>query len=106
MTAKEKDSMEVVNYRLDKIDETLTSMKDVMLQVARVGDRIAQLDEKLETHIKHSANTLASFEKRVEAAEVRPLKEKSDRWQYITDYIFKGLVAAVAGFLFLKIGLK
>lgn len=106
MTAKEKEGLDVINYRLDKIDETLTSMKDVMLQVSRVGDRIEQLNEKLELHIKHSASVLDTFEKRLDAMEMKPLQEKSNRWQYITDYVFKGIVAAVAGFLFVKIGLK
>lgn len=106
MTAKEREGMDVVTYRLDKIDETLSSMKDVMLQVSRVGDRIAQLDEKLETHIKHSADVLHDYEKRIEKQETRPLEEQSARWRYVIDYAFKGIVAAAMGWLFIKIGIR
>lgn len=106
MTKKENESMELVNYRLEKIEETLTALKDVMLHIAKIDDKIAALDDKIDAHTKHSAAKLDDFSKRIMQVEERPLLERSNRWAYITDYLFKGIVAAVAAFLFMKIGLK
>lgn len=117
MTKKENENMGLVNYRLEKIEETLAALKDVMLHIAKIDDRIAALDEKidnresaiaskLEIHIKHSAGVLDDIGKRITQVEERPMQERSNRWAYITDYLFKGVVAAVAAFLFMKIGLK
>lgn len=100
------DEMKLVEYRLGKIEETLVSFQKVLIETSRLGDRIAAIDEKLETHIKHSAGVLDNFNKRIETAEEQPLKSRADRWQYIVDYVFKGMIAVIAGWLFLRLGLK
>ena len=38
--------------------------------------------------------------------ELKPTKEKADKWQYILDYIFKSIVAVAIGVILGKVGLK
>lgn len=102
----EENEMKLVEYRLGKIEDTLTSFKDILLRVTRQDDRIASLADKLEAHIRHGASLLDEHERRLRGVEERPMEESSKRWHYIVDYIFKGVVAAGVGTLLVLFGLK
>lgn len=97
---KRTTGYEVINFRLDAIDKSLADLKDVVLETKMQERDIKSLAEKL-TEVLQAIN---SHDSRIKALEIAPTQNKAEKWQYITDYLFKALVAGGIIYFLSKIG--
>lgn len=91
-----------IEYRLDNIEKVLSELKDVVLENKMQARDIRDLTSTQ----KEILQAINAHEKRIKELEMKPVQERADKWQYILDYIFKGLVAAAIGYVFIKMGLN
>ncbi len=99
---EQEENFKTVNYRLSNIEKTLSELKDVVLENKLQARDIKDLSAK----INNISDMLQSQERRIQVLETKPTQEKAERWQYIVDYIFKGVIAFIAGLIVIKINLK
>ena len=98
----EVSEFETVNYRLEKIETSIEELRKVL-----VDSRIQAHDiEDMKSDIIRHEGKLDKLENKVQELELKPTKEKADKWQYILDYIFKSIVAVAIGVILVKVGLK
>jgi predicted nucleic acid-binding Zn-ribbon protein len=93
---------ETVNYRLEKIENSIEELRKVL-----VDSRVQSHDiEDMKSDIIRHEGKIDKLENKVQELELKPTKEKADKWQYILDYIFKTLVALAIGAFLIKLGIK
>lgn len=98
----EVSEFETVNYRLEKIENSIEELRKVL-----VDSRIQAHDiEDMKADIIRHEGKLDKLENKIQELELKPTKEKADKWQYIVDYIFKSVVAVAIGVILVKVGLK
>lgn len=98
----EVSEFETVNYRLEKIENSIEELRKVL-----VDSRIQAHDiEDMKSDILRHEGKFDKLENKVHELEVKPTKEKADKWQYILDYVFKSIVAVAIGTILVKVGLK
>lgn len=90
-TKTKEESLEIMNFRLTNIEKSIEELKDVVLdtklQERDIKDLAATQNELLKAVNAHDV--------RIKNLELKPTKEKADRWQFIVEYIFKTAVAGV-----------
>ena len=90
-TKTKEESLEIMNFRLTNIEKSIEELKDVVLdtklQERDIKDLAATQNELLKAVNAHDV--------RIKNLELKPTKEKADRWQFIVEYIFKTVVAGV-----------
>ena len=86
-----EESLEIMNFRLTNIEKSIEELKDVVLdtklQERDIKDLAATQNELLKAVNAHDV--------RIKNLELKPTKEKADRWQFIVEYIFKTVVAGI-----------
>lgn len=98
----EVSEFETVNYRLEKIENSIEELRKVL-----VDSRIHAHDiEDMKSDIIRHEGKIDKLENKVQELELKPTKEKADKWQYILDYVFKSIVAVAIGVILVKVGLK
>lgn len=98
----EVSEFETVNYRLEKIENSIEELRKVL-----VDSRIQAHDiEDMKADIIRHEGKIDKLENKVQELELKPTKEKADKWQYILDYVFKSIVAVAIGVILVKVGLK
>ena len=98
----EVSEFETVNYRLEKIENSIEELRKVL-----VDSRIQAHDiEDMKADIIRHEGKLDKLENKIQELELKPTKEKADKWQYIVDYIFKSVVAVAIAVILVKVGLK
>ena len=90
-TKTKEESLEIMNFRLTNIEKSIEELKDVVLdtklQERDIKDLAATQNELLKAVNAHDV--------RIKNLELKPTKEKADRWQFIVEYIFKTVVAGI-----------
>lgn len=122
----ELNNFGVINVRLASIETTLSDLKDLLIKVPIISNDMADLERRTTTaetnidvltkeisHIKESCKPVAEMKAEMKTLKddisllkLAPIQKNAGRWNYITDYIFKGLVAAACIYLFSKGGIK
>ena len=98
----EVSEFETVNYRLEKIENSIEELRKVV-----IDSRIQAHDiEDMKADIIRHEGKIDKLENKVQELELKPTKEKADKWQYILDYVFKSIVAVAIGVILVKVGLK
>lgn len=97
-----ENDLKTVDYRLTNIEKTLHELKNVIVENKLQARDIQDLSEKHEELMK----AVNAHDKRLHQLETRPMKASAERWQYILDYIFKGVVAAAAALVLAKLGIR
>ena len=93
---------ETVNFRLEKIENSIEELRKVL-----IDSRIQAHDiEDMKADIIRHEGKIDKLENKVQELELKPTKEKADKWQYILDYVFKSIVAVAIGVILVKVGLK
>lgn len=93
---------ETVNYRLEKIENSIEDLRKVLIE-----SRIQAHDiEEMKSDIAKVSGKVEGIETKLQILELKPTKEKAEKWQYIIDYVFKTLIALAVGALLVKMGLK
>ena len=90
----------LINFRLEAIEKSLADLKDVVLETKMQERDIKDLAEK-QTELLQAINC---HDTRIKNLEIAPTQSKAEKWQYITDYLFKTLVAGGIIYFLTKIG--
>lgn len=91
-----------VNFRLSQIEDSIKDLRTVVLETKLQERDIKDLSEQ-QTEFLQAIN---SHDARLKALEQKPTQEKAAKWQYITDFIFKVLVAAAITYVLSKLGIS
>lgn len=98
----ELSEFETVNYRLEKIENLIEELRKVL-----IDSRIQAHDiEDIKTDILRHDKDIDSLGAKIRELEMKPTREKADKWQFILDYVFKSIIAVAIGAIFIKVGLK
>lgn len=93
---------ETINYRLEKIEKSIEELHKVI-----IDSRIQAKDiEDIKSDIFCLSGKVEAQETKLQLIELKPTKEKAEKWQYIIDYVFKTLVAVAIGAFLFKFGIK
>jgi len=102
MENEEQNDNKIINYRLTNIESTLAELKTVIvenkLQEKEIQDIKGKLVECLQAFNAH--------DKRIRNLEIEPVKNKADKWQTISDMVFKWVIGAAIGFAAIKFGIS
>jgi hypothetical protein len=102
MENEEQNDTKIINYRLTNIESTLAELKTVIvenkLQEKEIQDIKGKLVECLQAFNAH--------DKRIRNLEIEPVKNKADKWQTISDMVFKWVIGAAIGFAAIKFGIN
>ena len=102
MENEEQNDNKIINYRLTNIESTLAELKTVIvenkLQEKEIQDIKGKLVECLQAFNAH--------DKRIRNLELEPVKNKADKWQTISDMVFKRVIGAAIGFAAIKFGIS
>lgn len=102
MENEEQNDNKIINYRLTNIESTLAELKTVIvenkLQEKEIQDIKGKLVECLQAFNAH--------DKRIRNLELEPVKNKADKWQTISDMVFKWAIGAAIGFAAIKFGIS
>jgi hypothetical protein len=102
MENEEQNDTKIINYRLTNIESTLAELKTVIvenkLQEKEIQDIKGKLVECLQAFNAH--------DKRIRNLEIEPVKNKADKWQTISDMVFKWVIGAAIGFAAIKFGIS
>lgn len=94
-----EESLEIMSFRLTNIEKSIAELKDVVLetklQERDIKDLTAAQNELLKAINAHDL--------RIKNLELKPTKERADRWQFIVEYIFKTVVAGIIIYFLKKI---
>lgn len=89
-----------IEYRLDKIEETLSDVKEILVESKLQRKDIEDLNEDIEV----INGRLSKHSQDIDEVKNKDVKKDAGRWRYIIDYLFKfivaGLVAAYLGGVF------
>lgn len=104
-----QQGFEVINYKLTSIENTLSDLKSLLIQVPIMEKDLADLKKdltELEFETKEqnckNAEEFRKINDKINTIENEPVKKDASRWRYIVDYIFKAGVAAACVYLFAK----
>lgn len=97
----ENDSnIQTINYRLDKLEETLSQLKDIV-----VNDKLQQKElEIVKTKLADVMATLDAQEERLKNLEMQPVTQQAAKWKEIADAAFKFAIGAGLSFVAIKLG--
>lgn len=101
-TEEKESDTKIINYRLTNIESTLAELKTVIVENKLQEKDIQSIKCKLEECIQ----AFNSHDKRIRNLELEPVKSKADRWQTITDMVFKWVIGAAISFFAIKFGVK
>ena len=91
-----------INYRLGKIEETLSELKDVIIENKLQAKDI----QDLKTNLQELIDGINAHDKRIRALETAPDKKDAEKWKTITDFIFKGILTVIGTIVLVKMGIQ
>ena len=97
-----ENNEETINYRLGRIEETLSDLKDVLIENRLQAKEI----QDLKSDLKELIDGINSHDKRIRTLENLPSKKDAEKWKTITDFIFKGILTVIGTIILVKLGIK
>ena len=95
-------NIETINYRLDKLEETLSQLKEVI-----INDRLQQRElELIKVQTSEIQAELNSQNERIKSLEIQPVRAQASRWNQIIEMSFKFVIGAILSFIAVKLGLN
>ena len=101
-TEEKNNDTQIINYRLTNIESTLAELKTVIVENKLQEKEIQSIKGKLEETLQ----AINSHDKRIRNLELEPVKSKADKWQTVTDMVFKWVIGAAISFFAIKFGIK
>lgn len=98
----ENENIGILDFRLKSIESEIKELKQLLVSVPIMNSAI----DNLEKRVTACETNIDLLNREVAKVKNEPVKKSAERWQYITDYIFKILVATGIGGVLLKVGLK
>ena len=97
-----KGSIQTINYRLDKLEETLSRLSDLI-----VNDRLQQKElEMVRVKLAELTAAVNAHDDRLKILEMQPVTAQAARWKQIIDAAFKFAIGAGLSYIALKLGLS
>lgn len=96
------EELSVLDYRLKAIEDELKGLKELLVTVPILNNEMQNLEHRV--NVCESNVDMAM--KEISKIKAEPMKKSAEKWKYITDYIFKSVVAIVIGYFLYKVGLK
>ncbi len=97
-----KGSIQTINYRLDKLEETLSRLSDLI-----VNDRLQQKElEMVKVKLAELTAAVNAHDGRLKTLEMQPVTAQAARWKQIIDAAFKFAIGAGLSYIALKLGLS
>lgn len=96
------DEDKTINYRLGKIEETLSEPKDVIIENKLQAKEI----QDLKSDLKELIDGINSHDKRIRNLENLPSEKDAEKWKTVTDFIFKGILTVIGTIILVKLGIK
>jgi hypothetical protein len=95
-------NIDTINYRLDKMEEMLSQLKDVV-----ISDKLQQRElDNVKAKVLELTEAINAHDRRIKDVEIRPAIQGADKWKQIVDATFKFLIGAVLSFIAIKFGLN
>lgn len=95
-------NIETINYRLDKLEETLSQLKEVI-----INDRLQQRElELIKVQTSEIQAELNSQNERIKFLEIQPVRTQASRWNQIIEMSFKFAIGAALSYIAIKLGLN
>lgn len=94
-----EESLEIMSFRLTNIEKSIAELKDVVLETKLQERDIKDLTAAQNELLK----AINAHDMRIKNLELKPTKERADRWQFIVEYIFKTVVAGIIIYFLKKI---
>lgn len=96
------DDLNVLDYRLQAIENELKSLKELLVTVPVLTKDF----ENLEHRVDNCEINVDLINKEIAKLKAEPIKKSAEKWKYISDYIFKSIVAIIIGYFLYKVGLQ
>lgn len=97
-----ESNMELINYRLKSIEDSIVELKTLLVDVPRLNDRLVVTEKQSQ----ENKDEIENIKKTVQDIKNQPLQKDANRWRYILDYIFKSVVAVAVIYFLSKIGVN
>lgn len=100
---------ETQDYRLDKMDRQLEGLEKKVDQLLELLTEFKIQKKDIERIFEQQEELKADMDRikvEVSALKLMPEKKSAERWNYIVEYIFKGIVAVAIAAVLVKAGLK
>ena len=94
----EGNNFQTIDYRLTNIENSLTELKNVVLENKLQARDIKEISEK----VVENKNRINELEERLRILENAPQKQKAEKWQFVLDYTFKTVVMAAISYILIK----
>lgn len=98
----EDKDIALINYRLVSIEQQISELKELLIDVPRLKDRLVITEKQSE----ENKNEIEELKYKVQELQNAPVKKDAARWQYILDFIFKLFVSAAVIYFFSQMGVK
>lgn len=92
---EEFNNMGTVNFRLASIEETLKKLEAKLECV----QEIAYIKEKMNECIQ----AINAHDQRIKKCEMAPIENKANKWQQVTDMIFKAVITGIISYVAIKL---
>lgn len=92
----------ILDYRLQSIEHELKSLKELLVTVPILNNDLQNLEHRIET----AETNIDILNKEISMLKNEPIRKSADKWKFITDFIFKSIVAIVVGWALIRIGLQ
>lgn len=96
------DDINIIDYRLQQIENEIKGLKELLVTVPILNNSVENMENRIET----CETNIDLLNKEITKLKNEPIKKSAEKWKYITDFIFKSLVAIIVGWFFYRLGLK
>lgn len=96
------DDLNILDYRLKAIENEIKSLKDLLVTVPILNNEL----QNLEHRVDNCEVNIDLLNKEMTKIKAEPIKKSAEKWKYITDYVFKSIVAIIVGWFLYKVGLQ
>ena len=98
----ENENIGVLDFRLKSIEEQIKELKQLLVSVPIMNSAI----DNLEKRVSACETNIDLLNREVTKVKNEPTKKSAEKWRYISEYIFKAIVAFGIGGILLKVGIK
>lgn len=98
----ESENIGILDFRLKSIESEIKELKQFLVSVPIMNSAI----DNLEKRVTACETNIDLLNREVAKVKNEPTKRSAEKWQYISEYIFKTIVAFGIGGILLKVGLN
>lgn len=96
------DELKLLDFRLKSIEDEIKGLKELLVKVPILTNELESLEHRVST----CETNIDLLNKEITKVKAEPIKKSAEKWKYISDYIFKSVVAIIIGYFLYKVGLQ